>query len=296
MQKYLDPRNDVIFKLLFTAPENKSLLISFLEAVIRPLHPIADITLLKPEIGKDSFSEKASVLDILVELDNGIKIDVEMQMASNALFKKRLLYYWAKLHARQLNVGYNYTKLVPTISIAILATEEFKNCPNTPHSIFEMRERNRNELYSNDLEIHFLELPKLSAWTKDNNLHYTKLEGWMLFLNIEIDPAICIQKFAKDPIMSKALKALEIISRNPDARTLAERRENARLNYESGMENAAAEGEARGEAKGEAKEQLNTINKLLKKGLSPEEISSLLDLDLEKVLTIFKSLKRLENR
>jgi predicted transposase YdaD len=68
---------------------------------------------------------------------------------------------------------------------------------------------------------------------------------------------------------------------------MAEMRENARLNYESGMENAATEGEA----KGEAKEQLNTINKLLKKGLSPEEVSALLDLDLEKVLTIFKSLK-----
>ncbi len=36
------------------------------------------------------------------------------------------------------------------------------------------------------------------------------------------------------------IKALEIISRNPDARTMAKMRENDRLNYESGMENAAA--------------------------------------------------------
>ena len=208
-----------------------------------------------------------------------------------------MLYYWARLHAKQLGTGIDYSQLLPTISITILADIEFKNCPDDAHSLFESRERKRNELYLPDLEIHFLELPKLAAWTDDENINYDKLEHWMRFFNLKNEPEGCTQKLAKDPVMSKALKALEILSQNPDARALAEMREDARINYisginaalEEGEEKGRAEGKAEGQAEGKAEGEMNSIKKLSKKGISPEDISNLLDIDLDKILEILKS-------
>ena len=252
MQNYLNPCNDFVFKLFFSSPENQSLLISFLEAVICPSHPIKKVRLLNTELCKPGANEKASFLDLLVELDNGVKIDVEMQMATNPFFKKRLLYYWARIYGKQLGGGIDYNKLLPTISIAILGEKEFENCDGDTHSIFELRERKRNELYLPDLEIHFLELTKLAKWTEFKEFDYNKLEDWMRFFNIKNEPENCTQKLAKDPIMSKALKALEILSQDPDIRALAEMREDARINYVSGINAARDEGITKGIAVGKA--------------------------------------------
>ena len=67
--------------------EYKPLLISFLESVIRPSHSIKEVSFLNSELYKDALDEKTSFLDLYVELDNGIRIDIEMQMVTNRFLK-----------------------------------------------------------------------------------------------------------------------------------------------------------------------------------------------------------------
>jgi predicted transposase/invertase (TIGR01784 family) len=294
MQNYLDPRNDIVFKIYFTTPDNQFLLISFLEAVIRPTIPISKVKIMNPDLPKDILDEKGSVLDILVTLEDGTQIDVEMQMASSIFFKKRVLFYWAKLYSKQLKRGHKYQKLAPTISIAILAENEFKDHPYEAHSIFELRERKRNELYLPDAQLHFLELPKLKAWTENKNFHYNrengeKLANWMHFFDIQNDTEGWSIKMENDPIMSKALKALKIISENQETRELAEMRERARLNYSSSVAGAYSQGKVEGKAEGEIETITRNIKQMTKKGLSPEKISDLLEIDLSEVLKIMNS-------
>ena len=64
------------------------------------------------------------------------------------------------------------------------------------------------------------------------------------------------------------------------------RQKNTRLNYESGMENAYNIGFAKGKAKAEAIEEveLNAVIKMLKYGFSPEDVSRILEIDLNKLL------------
>jgi hypothetical protein len=50
MIKRLDPKLDVVFKILFSAPENRELLISLLTAVLRPSSPIAAVDGLNPQM------------------------------------------------------------------------------------------------------------------------------------------------------------------------------------------------------------------------------------------------------
>ena len=67
-QFLLDPTNDVVWKLLLTAPHRSHLLLSFVNAVLRLKQPFTSLEVLNPEVSRQLVASKASVLDILVEL------------------------------------------------------------------------------------------------------------------------------------------------------------------------------------------------------------------------------------
>ena len=62
-----------------------------------------------------------------------------------------------------------------------------------------------------------------------------------------------------------------------------------RLPCREGLAEGIAKGEAKGKAEGIAERDINLVKNLSKKGLSPEDVSNLLEVDLEKVLEILKS-------
>ncbi|MBI2391012.1 MAG: PD-(D/E)XK nuclease family transposase, partial [Deltaproteobacteria bacterium] len=89
----LDPKLDVVFKLLFAAPANERLLISLLGAVLRPAVPIAKVKVLNPELPKDLVLDRGVRLDVLVELTDGARVDVEMECDAQRGHGARWLYH-----------------------------------------------------------------------------------------------------------------------------------------------------------------------------------------------------------
>ena len=84
MLRLLDPKLDVVFKLLFAAEQSRDILISLLSAVLRPTRPIVEVTVLNPELPVGALDDKNIVLDVLVRLDDGSLVDVEMQTESRS--------------------------------------------------------------------------------------------------------------------------------------------------------------------------------------------------------------------
>ena len=80
MTNLLNPQNDVVFKLLFSKPENKTLLISLLEAILQPASPIEEVTILNPSLPREMVDDKAPVLDLALQLADHSRVDVEMQV------------------------------------------------------------------------------------------------------------------------------------------------------------------------------------------------------------------------
>ncbi|MDD4976941.1 MAG: Rpn family recombination-promoting nuclease/putative transposase, partial [Bacteriovorax sp.] len=177
----------------------------------------------------------------------------------------------------------DYQKLLPTISIAILDYNEFQNCPDEAHSIFELIEKERHELYLPDLQLHFLELPKFEAWTKRPELKYDSLRKWMHFFKIKDDAESCMRAMTKDPMMSKALDALEELSKEPGAQELAEMREKARINLQIVTQGAFEEGIQKGKIEGLVEAQRKTISLMFKKGMSIPEIANILEISIAEV-------------
>jgi len=248
MRQTLDPKLDVVFKLLFADERNKALLISLLNAVLRPPSPILDLVVLNPELPKEATDERGAVLDVRARLADGTQIDLELQARHHPGLRERELFYWARMYTTQIGRGDDYLELKPTICIFILNFSD-SDSPRF-HSIFRVLEIHDHREFSQDLEIHTLELPKLeeeAAHDPDS-----PVLKWGRFFRATTDEEL--EKLAMaDPDMNAAKQALDRLSADPKAQQLAEDRELAIWNLKRTVKLAEQQAEARGKAEGEAR-------------------------------------------
>ena len=241
----LAPTNDLVFKLLFT--RNPHLLVDMLAAVL--CRPIASLTILNPGIPGELVSDKQVVLDIRVELHDKTRVDVEMQARASPTLPRRLTYYVARDYADQLRSGDDYLALTPSIGVVWLL-EPVPNLPVRRHTLYELRERETHERFTDQLAIHVLQ-PFAPPSPTDSG-YAPQVERWARFLtaksNAEYD-----QLAAQDPIMRTAKQALDQLSQDSATRRLAREREDAIMLYQIELAESRAEGEAKGRTEGEAK-------------------------------------------
>ena len=77
--KLFDPKVDYVFKILFGDEEDKSMLISLLNAILKGRPYIKDLTLHNTDIPKILKDNKSCRLDILATSDEDIQFNIEMQ-------------------------------------------------------------------------------------------------------------------------------------------------------------------------------------------------------------------------
>jgi len=225
MTVWLDPKLDVVFKILFADPSNQDLLLSLLSAVLRPSEPIVNADVLNPDLPKELAGDKGIVLDLRLKLSDRRYVDVEMQSDSRQGVRKRALYYWARMYGQELLRGMEYTKLEPCVSIF------FTGYPELPgkrfHSIFRVLEVHDQELYSDQLELHVVELrkvPGLGSAAEQAENPEGQLVAWSTFLMARSEEAL--QELAMmNPVFEKAKKALEALSGKPEVQEIARQRE-----------------------------------------------------------------------
>ncbi|MGE5703967.1 MAG: Rpn family recombination-promoting nuclease/putative transposase [Clostridia bacterium] len=267
MARWMRPCNDFVFKRIFGVEENSDLLLSFLNAVLRPQPgaELTEITLIDPHLIPDQVGDKASILDVKAITRSGERINIEVQLHNKYDMEKRALYYWAKMYEEQLGESSLYKHLRKTITINIL---DFQCLPTDAfHSIFRLQEESRGFLLTNDLEIHFLELSKLRG--SDVNMN-DPLVNWLLFVGAQDERTVDLLA-RNEPVIRKAKTVLEFLNQNDEARKLYEIRVKALRDEANMIEGAKEEGRAEGEAKGKAEIAKN----MLVAGMSIEQISAL---------------------
>lgn len=238
--------NDYAFKRIFGSEEGKEALLSFLNAVLKPLpgREIITIDLLDREIDPKYFLDRGARLDILARTEEGVLINIEVQVANQYDIDKRSIYYWAGLYHGQLTEGQRFKELHKTVTINILRFNWFKDNKGF-HSTFHIREDRTGKILNGDLEIHFLELEKIKGLKRRPK---EAIEGWMMYLNnLEGEE---MEVIAMDnPGIKKALTIEQAFMRNKTERRLYELREKAMRDELSMLAGALAEGRAEGEIK-----------------------------------------------
>ena len=268
----LSPKVDFVFKKIFGSEENKSVLISFLNATLKPKKEIVSVDLKNTDIEKEYLKDKFSRLDVKATTSNKETINIEIQLSDQYNMTQRTLYYWSKMYEEQMEQSDNYKKLSRTVCINILNYNYLDS--DRFHNTYRLKEIETNKELTDICEIHFIEIPKLRHL--DLKDEADMLEVWVEFLrDPESEVIRSIETINND--IKKAKDKLYKLSQSKEDRELYFLREKSIRDEISALSKAKEEGIEQGILE-IAKNLLdilddNTISE--KTGLSLEEVRQL---------------------
>lgn len=254
----MKPKVDFAFKEIMA---NEKARIGFLSAVlkIRP-EEIKETRILNTYLQKIHEDDKQGILDVRILMNNDTEIDTEIQLSELKVWADRSLFYLSKMYTEQIKQGQTYDVFKKCVNISIL---DFTLFPKEAefYSCFHIREDTRNFLYTDKMEFHVIELPKLPEEIKENS---SDIELWARFINAERKEELEMIA-TKNPYIESAYEQLQIISQDKEKRLEYEAREKAILDYNQAMKEAKETGWEAGREEGEKKsrEQINRLNALL---------------------------------
>lgn len=223
--------------------------------------------------------DKLGILDVRIALDGDIQIDMEIQIAKFMYWQERSLFYLSKMYSEDIHVGDDYHVLGKCIHVGILDFLLFEE-DEEYYSRFHLWEDTRRRIYSDKLEIHIVELPKLGM----HEYPETALLKWAKFISAEKKEDF--EMIAKtDPHIQKAYEELQHISEDEEKRLEYEARLKANLDYNtmiysswhSGYDEGEKKGEKKGISIGEEKKLMEQVCKKMKKKCSVSEIAGMLE-------------------
>jgi predicted transposase/invertase (TIGR01784 family) len=291
--KFLDPKNDLTFKLIFGTEKNQNILIHFLNDILgfTEENAIQEVeflgTIMNPEIASD----RQSIVDILCKDSIGRRFVVEMQIARDKGFEKRAQLYAAKAYSRQ---SCKYFDLQKVYFIAI------SNCNLFPQDVYyisthNIRDIKTNGHYLKDFQFVFVELPKFSK-SKVDQLE-TTIERWCFFFRYaaettdedlkkiaEQEPII---KLAYDELDKSRWKEKDLVAYEErdmnvekEAAILEQRLDDAR---DEGIKLGEEKGIKIGEEKGEMKAKIAVVKSSLEAGIPIDIIAKITGLSANEI-------------
>ena len=271
----MKPKIDFAFKEIMMDEQAR---IGFLSAILK-LNPedIQDTKILNTNLCKLHEDEKLGILDVRILMNNNTEIDIEIQLAAMNIWADRALFYLAKMYTEQISAGEDYTLFKKCVSISILDFKLFEQEPEF-YSCFHIREDSRNFLYTDKMEFHVLELPKLPKELKEDS---SDIELWGKFINAERKEEF-VMLAEKNTYIDSAYQHLQLISQDKEKRMEYEAREKAIRDYNQGILEA--------EQRGETRATKRIAKTLLLSGTSVDLVTQSTGLSIEQVQSLTKDL------
>ena len=276
----LNPKVDFVFKKIFGSEDNKSVLISFLNATLKPKEEIVSVELKNTDIEKEYVKDKFSRLDVKATTNKNETINIEIQLKDEHNMIQRTLYYWSKLYEEQIGEGDFYNKLNRTVCINILNFKYLKN--DRFHNVYRLKEIETNEELTDIEEIHFIEIPKLREIDLRNEKDMLKV--WIEFLRDPESEVIRSVEMNNEEIR-RAKDKLYKLSQDEKERELYFIREKSIKDEASALYNA----EQKGIEKGIQKTKIDMIKKLSIVGMSIEQIAEIVSLSVDEVKQLIEN-------
>ncbi|MEK4677815.1 MULTISPECIES: Rpn family recombination-promoting nuclease/putative transposase [Bacillus] len=301
-QPLVNLRVDYAFKQLFGTRGNEQILMQFLNVTLASSlsSPIQTLKIEDPHMHREYEKDKLSILDVLATLDDDTQISIEIQLSDQNDFLKRSLYYWSRLYASQMQKGSSYDTLRKTITINILNFPVFPEY-ETFHTTGKLWDIELQKLLLDDMELHVIEIPKLMAQWKEEQVNpwEDSFVRWLLLLSANEDTQLThtLEEIAmnRDPILKDAMQKWEKMSQDPGFRMLYEARqktlidEASKYKYaekkgrEEGLQEGMEKGKEVGIQEGKFAEREQIIRGMHKNGMDIEDIAKFTNMDLSDI-------------
>ena len=275
----LNPLNDYLFYKVMGIKGDEIQLLGFLNAV---LGQSGKKTIKNLEIQDNNFfaadiiNGKSCILDVRAVLEDGTKVNIEVQLRNEHNIDRRSLFYWSKMYSEDIEKGHDYRNL-PNVIVINIVDFDFPS-GGTYHSCFHLRDAACPEIIlTSALEIHFI---NMARWRKikENDIRNNPLHRWLVWFDSGSPPELIEEVVSLDSSIMSAEAKKAYFSQDKDERDLYFRRLMAIMDYNNGMNVARREGREEG---------LEIVARnALAKGLPIEDIHDITGLDPETIKQI----------
>lgn len=250
----MKPKVDFAFKEIMADEKART---GFLSAVLH-IDPaeIKETHILNSYLRKMHEDDKLGILDVRILMNDDTEIDTEIQLSELKIWADRALFYISKMYTEQIEKGQKYDVLKKCVSISVLDFILFEG-EREFYSCFHITEDTRHFIYTDKMEFHVIELPKLSGESGEGS---SRLELWAKFINAEEKEEFDMIA-GRDPYIESAYRQLQAISRDKEKRLEYEAREKAIRDHNQMIYEAEQRGEQRGEQR--AERRINQLHSLL---------------------------------
>lgn len=199
--KFVSPKNDFCLKELLSSTVVLRHFISDILGI--PSAQIKSLRLANTFLWKRYKNQKLGILDVLAEMNDDTKIDIELQVKMSRFFDRRQLFYLSKMYMSELRFGEDYDRLKRCVCISIL---DFSFAEDGEyHRVYRLRDGGGGE-FSDAFEIHVLELNKQ---LRGNG----PVEEWIRFFNAESEEDLDMLKAGtKNTGILEAVKELKLLN------------------------------------------------------------------------------------
>ena len=252
----VSPKIDAAFKAIMANEKvRKHFLSDFLGI---PVDEIKSVRILNTFLPVRWHREKQGIVDVLLEMHDKTKVNVELQLEHVHSWIERTLYYITKQYSGYLVTGQKYGKLKKCVSIHLLDFNLTKE--EAYHHVYRMRREDGRE-YSDKLEIHVIEMKKRVQETDP-------IADWVRFMNVS-------SKEELDTMQTKNKGVMEAIA---ELKRFSLTRV-AREDYvkEEGRQQGMQQGLQQGLQQGKLEEQQRLIANMRANNISESQIQAIIN-------------------
>ena len=241
MGQIISLKYDFSFKYLFL---NETVWRHFISDVLRiPLEDIRSVRLANTFLWKRYRKQKQGILDVVVELNDDSKVNIELQAEVLSCWDRRGLFYLSMLFTEGLLSGQKYGKLKRCISILGFDLDKRPEY----HKVYRLRDETGQE-FSDMLEVHVIELNKPLSGTG-------VMDEWIRLFNAETTEELdMLEARTGNKGILEAVKEVRGMSLRRTLRALYEARQ------KEIRDRSAREDYVRSEGQREGEDRLNRLN------------------------------------
>ena len=291
-RQFFTPKMDIIFKIVFGSTRNEDILKDFLQSVLDiPAHEYQHIDITNPYISPEDLVGKSVILDIKVTTISGKIINIEMQVQQIPEMRERMVFYASKMMEEQAKRGDEYSQLKKVINI-VIADFRMIDEDEMYHILFLLHDERSGVTFSDIMEIHTLELPKLP---KEATAEDGQLLDWLRLFNAQSREEMA-ELAERSLEMRKAVSIIEELNADEQIRQMAEAAEKLRRDNASRLSGAHREGKREGieigievgKREGIEVGKLIVAQKLLSLGVDIQQIALATELSVDEIAKLQK--------
>ena len=281
---WFNPLNDYLFFKVMGEKGDEVQLLGFLNAVLGSSgkKQIESLEIMENKsFLKDTIDGKSCVLDVLAVLNDGTKVNIEVQLNNENSMDRRSLFYWSKVYSKSLKKGQDYCELPNVIAINIVDFDFPRG--GGVHTCFHLREDiDTSLIFSPALEIHCINMVQWRK-LKEKDVQNNPLHRWLIRFDKNSSQELVEEVVNMDSaIMAANEKMNDVLSDDEESENYW-KREMARMDERGRLKYAHDEGFSEGREQGIEQGMIEIAQKLKARGHPLEEIAEVTGLSPEAI-------------